>query len=56
MGRQIRRHDWDTLGRITVDRLGDVELFYVALAESFLQRGLLSALTTHCGRGTLTPR
>src|SRR6516164_2296426 len=38
MGRQIRRHYRDTLGRIRVDILCHVELFNVALAESFLQR------------------
>src|ERR1700736_2280445 len=38
MGRQIGRHYRDTLGRIRVDILCDVELFNVALAESFLQR------------------
>src|SRR5580692_2710860 len=38
MGRQISRHNRDTLGRISVDILRYVEFLNVALAESFLQR------------------
>jgi hypothetical protein len=38
MGCQISRHDRYTLCRISVDSLCDLELFRIALAESFLQR------------------